>query len=1797
VVSPEPCFSLPCAIEIEMVEQIYHDNGTPLNHLDDTYDYIFLITNEGVSGNYQLSVFNGPTVNGEYGIPLEILGISANTDISVTITDLQDVTCDAQGRFFGQAVVGDYTWVDANGNGVQDNGESPLGDVTVILTGIDLETGLPVDRNTVTNAAGRYLFTDLNQGLYKVTFLLPDGYNFTIPNLGNDATDSDANPAMGGMTTQVPVFSSSANVTFDAGFVPDAEPCAVTVTSQVFACNDQGTATPADDTFFATFTVTGTGTSNCFNYTVNGVTTVGNYQVPVFLSDLPIGNGNVEVVIEDCTTAGCGTTVVLLAPAPCAVVCALSVGTATTDCVDGEFFTISIPVAAINGSTSGWQATDDLGTAYAGTYGTLFTATYPTSHSGPVVITFTDLADASCSETVTITVPTDCVDLPACSISASAQVFACDNQGTATDEDDTFSASFFVIGANAGSCFTYTVNGQAVLTGNYGTAIQLDNLRIGDGEVTILITDCEDVTCSTQLLITPPAACSDPCALTATSFVFDCDDQGTQTNADDTFSGFFRVTGTNTSSCFNYTIDGVTSTGTYGELLIVGPILGTQGDVVVSIVDCINPDCMVEVRLVNPCLETNDICTFDCPPDISSTELGLSCGDADAIFNNPASLAITGQPVVSGADCSISEMIFTDAFSSQQGCANVTIVRTFTFRLRTDELVTCTQNIFINDTSAPVVSCAPTNFFDETLGQAILVFPVDVFECAATIEVPYPQVTDACGSGWTVETELITLGGSVLYTIGADELRLIPEVALGDYLLRYSVTDNCGNAAAPITCRIRVADLDPPTAICVSGVDVSLGAFGVSRVYTSTINNGSYDDCDLDRIEIRRAYTRDPLTCDTLLTPIYSDWGNFVDFSCCDAGLYVTVQLRVTDLSGNADTCWTEVLVRDNALPICTGLFNETITCDQLPDNFDPTNTTMLAGLFGQPEVIDNCSAEAFELEPVVALSDCGAGTITRRFYAVDRVGNESAAIFEQRITVEYILNYTIRFPQDISTNCVAEIPTAQAFEVGCDSITVSYVDVRLPEVGTECYYLARTYTVTNWCEWNGTDPARVISRDEDCDGVEGEEAVWAIRRPTSAYVDRDAFFNNNIPSIGERGVSCTGTINPLGHWRQVNSTGRWQYTQRIKMFDTMAPAVSFTPVAPFCTDSSACTALVRIPFSVTEYCLPDALEFVLSLDINANGTTDEILDAQEAVLVRGGNYVIQASVPLGAHRMTVRVTDGCRNVTTVSIPFQVVDCYIPELNCFSGLRANLQELPAGTDINGDGEMDAAGLLLYANQLASCNLQECNLPLRFSVNRVGEVPDINRGSIGLTCADRPSLMLEVYVWDGAYNPFSVQPNGTLGGPNYAKCTVEVLVGDPGSSCQDCASTEMAIAGEIYTMAMNPVVGVEVKLEATLLQSMMTESAGRYQFEDLQGMTAYLVRPYKNDDTPNGISTLDMIKIQNHLLANHPITNPYLLIAADVNRSGSVTTLDLIQLRRLILGDISEFANNTSWRFVPADFVFPNATNPWASPFPESITIGSLEECMFSQNFIGVKIGDINGSASSSGIGQQGDARTDRAQWQLLLEDTPMKAGQTYLLTLQAPHLEQVSGFQFTLDFDSDKLELIDVQPGLLQSEHLGQVLRQRGLLTASWERSAAPAATPDLFTLVVRARTDGLASDGIQLSSAFTATEAYDRTRDDQVMDIELAYFGKTPAGMALYQNVPNPVTAQTIIPFELPAAGPAIIEIHDAEGRRVLTISDQFPAGANEVRIRRGQLPRGLYFYTLRFAGQQLSRKMIVAQ
>jgi SdrD B-like domain/Secretion system C-terminal sorting domain len=110
--------------------------------------------------------------------------------------------------------LGNFVWNDLDGDGVQDAGEPGVAGITVILYN---NAGTAVDTVT-TDATGGYLFTNLAPGNYTVGFSnLPAGFSFTGQDRGgNDATDSDVNPATG-RTASATVTGGATNTTVDAG--------------------------------------------------------------------------------------------------------------------------------------------------------------------------------------------------------------------------------------------------------------------------------------------------------------------------------------------------------------------------------------------------------------------------------------------------------------------------------------------------------------------------------------------------------------------------------------------------------------------------------------------------------------------------------------------------------------------------------------------------------------------------------------------------------------------------------------------------------------------------------------------------------------------------------------------------------------------------------------------------------------------------------------------------------------------------------------------------------------------------------------------------------------------------------------------------------------------------------------------------------------------------------------------------------------------------------------------------------------------------------------------------------------------------------------------------------------------------------------------------------------------------------------------------------------------------------------------------------------------------------------------
>jgi ubiquitin len=110
--------------------------------------------------------------------------------------------------------LGDYVWVDEDGNGQQDPDEPGLEGVTVNLR----DAAVNIVATNVTDVNGGYIFEGPDAGDYYLEFLPPAGYSITSKNAGkDDEKDSDADPVthLAGPVTVVP---GSSDLTWDAGF-------------------------------------------------------------------------------------------------------------------------------------------------------------------------------------------------------------------------------------------------------------------------------------------------------------------------------------------------------------------------------------------------------------------------------------------------------------------------------------------------------------------------------------------------------------------------------------------------------------------------------------------------------------------------------------------------------------------------------------------------------------------------------------------------------------------------------------------------------------------------------------------------------------------------------------------------------------------------------------------------------------------------------------------------------------------------------------------------------------------------------------------------------------------------------------------------------------------------------------------------------------------------------------------------------------------------------------------------------------------------------------------------------------------------------------------------------------------------------------------------------------------------------------------------------------------------------------------------------------------------------------------
>ncbi|MDQ3016763.1 MAG: T9SS type A sorting domain-containing protein, partial [Bacteroidota bacterium] len=364
-----------------------------------------------------------------------------------------------------------------------------------------------------------------------------------------------------------------------------------------------------------------------------------------------------------------------------------------------------------------------------------------------------------------------------------------------------------------------------------------------------------------------------------------------------------------------------------------------------------------------------------------------------------------------------------------------------------------------------------------------------------------------------------------------------------------------------------------------------------------------------------------------------------------------------------------------------------------------------------------------------------------------------------------------------------------------------------------------------------------------------------------------------------------------------------------------------------------------------------------------------------------------------------------------------------------------------------------------------------------------------------------------------------------------------------------------------------------------VETMVTNASGKYKFDNLTTGSPAYIKGYKNTDVMLGVTTLDLIRVQKHLLSRQPFTSPYQYVAADVNKSNAISALDLIVMKKIILGITSVFPNNTSYRIGVSDASW-NGSFPFG--FKESLDYESLSRDIRDGHMVAVKIGDVTGSGS--GIGSDGIITRSEKTLNFAFDNVLLKRGVLVAIPVRAQNFTDISGFQLAISSQESVIE--NIYNGALDIPSDQYLLTDNGVLI-SWFDVDANSFNEDevLFTVTVVPETDMFVSEIFSINTSSMKDEAY-RGSNLAIADIDFVFTTSKAnvSGDVLFQNLPNPLSSLTTIPFSLSKAGEAIIRIFDMSGRLVSKISNVYPAGYNVVEINAVDLgdASGMLLYQL---------------
>jgi len=404
-----------------------------------------------------------------------------------------------------------------------------------------------------------------------------------------------------------------------------------------------------------------------------------------------------------------------------------------------------------------------------------------------------------------------------------------------------------------------------------------------------------------------------------------------------------------------------------------------------------------------------------------------------------------------------------------------------------------------------------------------------------------------------------------------------------------------------------------------------------------------------------------------------------------------------------------------------------------------------------------------------------------------------------------------------------------------------------------------------------------------------------------------------------------------------------------------------------------------------------------------------------------------------------------------------------------------------------------------------------------------------------------------------------------------------------------------IKGHIKDWRGYPMDGINVKLGNQVQPSLYD---GRFEYQNVLVDEVTTFYFDKNIDPKAGISTADLIRLQQHLSGEQKFDQSFQWIAADLDGSGIVDYDDLDILKQVLNGENTD----AGWRFVTTEDFAKAATN--RKPSSEKLEIIQSER-IYTIDFVGVKIGDVDGSYTLK-ADIPNDILPSPKTLTINLLNKELKAGENYVIPFSTNDFSLLIAYQLTLKIEKAKITQLEntfrKKPGLslkqlpqdiIIANWLNDKIGRRVAVNRSDNKRNHQSETA-ILELEIIPQVDGLLSDFVTIMDDPQPTEAYDT--DGKVMPLQLL-FRKAPeeeGTLELYQNKPNPFKETTTINYYLPKDGMVKLTLTNEAGQVVKAYQETGKEGFNSFIISGRDVPKGLIYYLLETDFGTMTKKML---